>query len=207
MSVKLRGGLAVVQDPAEAAFPDMPERAWHYAGAEYVLPTSGIERLLKETVKGSGNGQGTKMQRSSSEEQLPSAPPAKALTIELQHADIENPPVKEQLGMPSVYACPDCHGVLWEVKEGKLLRFRCRVGHSYTAETLNVAMSKATEDVLWASMRALEEKADLLHRMASRSERRAAERFEEQAETSEKHAAGIREMLAQNETLAVAASE
>jgi len=125
----------------------------------------------------------------------------------LQHADIENPPVKEQLGMPSVYACPDCHGVLWEVKEGKLLRYRCRVGHSYTAETLNVAMSKATEDALWASMRALEEKADLLHRMASRSERRAAERFEEQAETSEKHAAGIREMLAQNETLAVAASE
>lgn len=69
--------------------------------------------------------------------------------------------------MPSVYACPDCHGVLWEVKEENLLRFRCRVGHSFTAETLNVALSKAMEDALWVSMRALEEKADLLRRMAA----------------------------------------
>jgi hypothetical protein len=43
--------------------------------------------------------------------------------------------------------------------------------------------------------------------MASRSERRAAARFEEEAETSEKRAAGIREMLAQSETLAVTGSE
>jgi len=30
-------------------------------------------------------------------------------------------------GKPSVYACPDCHWMLWEVGNGKLLRFRCRV--------------------------------------------------------------------------------
>jgi two-component system, chemotaxis family, protein-glutamate methylesterase/glutaminase len=163
MAVKLRGGLAVVQDPAEAAFPEMPERAWHYAGAEYVLPVAGIERLLVNSVNGSGNGHGNgaRLHQTFPQKGLTTEPADKLLAVETCHADIENPPVKEHVGMPSVYACPDCHGVLWEVKEGNMLRFRCRVGHSYTAERLNVAMSKATEDALWASMRALEEKAEL----------------------------------------------
>lgn len=197
LAVKLKGGLAVVQDPTEAAFPEMPERAWRYAGADHVLPISGIEQLLVNSVNGQGNGHGAKAHHSPSEKRRGASGESKALAVEAQHADIENPPVKEQLGMPSVYACPDCHGVLWEIKEGNLLRFRCRVGHAYTAETLNVAMSQATEDTLWASMRALEEKADLLRRMASRSPETAALRYEEEAETCESHAEGIREMLAQ----------
>jgi two-component system chemotaxis response regulator CheB len=175
----------------------MPERAWHYAGADYILPISGIEQLLLNSVNGRGNGHRAKARRLPSEKRLEGTSGSKALAVETQHADIENPPVKEQLGMPSVYACPDCHGVLWEIEEGNLLRFRCRVGHAYTAETLNIAMSQATEDTLWASMRALEEKAHLLRRMASRSAESAAVRYEEEAETCDNHAGAIRSMLAQ----------
>jgi two-component system chemotaxis response regulator CheB len=193
MAVKLKGGLAVVQDPAEAAFSEMPERAWHYAHAEYVLTVAGIERLIKNSVNG-----GAKAPRSDAARRLNTPKARKALAIETTNSNLENVPIKEHLGMPSVYACPDCHGVLWEVKEGNLLRFRCRVGHSYTAETLNVALSQGMEDALWASMRALEEKAELLRRMASRSERRAAARYTEEAERCERHAGEIREMLAEN---------
>jgi two-component system chemotaxis response regulator CheB len=195
MAVKMKGGLAVVQDPAEAAFPEMPERAWHYAHAEYVLPVSGIERLVKNSVDGYA-----KTPLSNPARGLTTTNPDanKTLMIETSKSKLENAPVKEQVGMPSVYACPDCHGVLWEVKEGNLLRFRCRVGHSYTAETLNVALSQGMEDALWASMRALEEKADLLRRMASRSEPKAADRYTEEAERCDKHASEIREILAEN---------
>ena|SRR5690242_17140964 len=205
MAVKLKGGLAVVQDPAEAAFPEMPERAWRYAGAEYVLPVSGIERLIVNSVNGRSGGPpslpGKQLtMRSGATSVARKRSRSKALSVETQHPDIEKPPVREQLGTPSVYACPDCHGVLWELKEGNLLRFRCRVGHSYTAEALNVALSQATEDTLWASMRALEEKADLLRRMASRSRPRAAERYEEEAEGCDNHAAAIREILAADGT-------
>ena len=206
MAVKLRGGATVVQDPAEATFPEMPERAWKYAGAQYVLPVEEIQALLVNSANGA-NGQTARAHRTlpeahqshKKEEQSAMSvtkPADKALAVEAQNADLQNPPVKEQVGRPSPYACPDCHGVLWETQEGTLLRFRCRVGHSYTMDTLNVAMSKSTEDTLWASLRALEEKADLLRRMASRAEERAAARYEEEAQACENHAAAVREMLA-----------
>ena len=58
-------------------------------------------------------------------------------------------------------------------------------------------MSQGTEDILWASMRALEEKAQPLRRMAARSERKAAARYQEEAEMRANHASAIREILAQ----------
>lgn len=201
MAVKMKGGLAVVQDPAEAPFPDMPRQAGQYARADYTLPVAQIEQLILSSANGRvGGGRGTGREtvvagRVSNKAAKKRA--NKALALEVDNADIEEIPVKEQVGMPSVFACPDCHGVLWEVKEGELARYRCRVGHSYTAETLNVAFSNATEDTLWAGMRALEEKADLLRRMVARSEPRAAARYEEEAHTIENHATAIRDMLAE----------
>lgn len=84
------------------------------------------------------------------------------------------------------------------MKEGNLFRYRCRVGHAYTAETLNIAFTNSVEDTLWASMRALEEKADLLRRMATRADQRSAARYEEEAARVENHAAVIRDMLAES---------
>lgn len=108
MAVKLKGGLAVVQDPAEAAFPEMPEQAWHYAGAEYGLPITGIERLLVNSVNGRAEAPRSSRQnglKSKSGKAIGARISAgKALAVETQTADIENPTVKERPGMPSVYA-------------------------------------------------------------------------------------------------------
>src|SRR5262249_13334940 len=69
-------------------------------------------------------------------------------------------------GSPSPFACPECHGVLWEIKEGTSVRYRCRTGHAYSEATLNQELSHAGETALWAAMRALEEKASIARRMA-----------------------------------------
>ena len=70
------------------------------------------------------------------------------------------------LGELSPYACPDCHGVLSEIREGGILRFRCHTGHAYSANSLFSSLTENTENVLWSAVRSLEETVLLLHHMA-----------------------------------------
>ena len=85
---------------------------------------------------------------------------------------------------------------LWQVDEEDLLRFRCRVGHAYSSETLLAEQETSLETALWTALRALEESAALARRLAARAsarqQRRTAERFAEQAAETEQHAALIR---------------
>jgi two-component system chemotaxis response regulator CheB len=46
--IRQAGGLAIVQDPAEALAPAMPQAALDLAGADHCLPLARIARLLNE---------------------------------------------------------------------------------------------------------------------------------------------------------------
>ena len=49
--------------------------------------------------------------------------------------------------------CPECHGTLWELSETGLLRFRCRVGHAYSSDSMAIAQSESAEAALWTAKR------------------------------------------------------
>ena len=157
-AVKQRGGITIVQDPNDATWKDM--------GTRDIAPTlvelaNGQEVELamakkkdKDSVSRKSNGKNQKQQNITS-------------------GGLERPDVNEETvysdegeGIPSVFACPECHGVLWEMKDEKMVRFRCRVGHSYGTESLTKELSMASESALWAAVRALEEKAALQRRVA-----------------------------------------
>jgi two-component system chemotaxis response regulator CheB len=70
-------------------------------------------------------------------------------------------------GEPSLYACPECHGVLLQLKEGNNVRFRCHTGHAYSVDTLLAEFNEKTEETLWSAIRSMEESALLLHHLAS----------------------------------------
>src|SRR5687767_13985737 len=57
------------------------------------------------------------------------------------------------LGDQVPFNCPGCVGVLWQVAEGKALRFRCHVGHAYTASSLHAAQSAKIDETLWVALR------------------------------------------------------
>jgi len=67
---------------------------------------------------------------------------------------------------PTVFTCPDCSGTLFLVKQGTLIRFRCRIGHSYSPESMMEAQDENVERSLWTVIRALEEQAQYLNDMA-----------------------------------------
>src|SRR5207237_7538128 len=106
--------------------------------------------------------------------------------IALEQEDaLDKPP-----GRPSEFACPACGGVLNEVHEGKLLRFRCRVGHAYTPASLSSEQRLALEGALWASLRALQQHATLNRRLAARARERGPPRSGARFEASGAAAGG-----------------
>lgn len=190
MAVKMRGGPTIVQDGEEALCPEMPMRARKYADADHELPVAEIAKLLVEATS------------ESQAIELPEGDVAMAGGGKgADKANLETDANKNKQGKPSAFACPECSGVLWELKEGELLRFRCRVGHAYTADTLGTAMSESLEEALWASMRALQEKAALMRRIAGRSAEKQANEYEAEASGYEKHVETIRQMLVENQSL------
>jgi two-component system, chemotaxis family, protein-glutamate methylesterase/glutaminase len=75
----------------------------------------------------------------------------------------------DRIGQRSLLACPDCHGVMWEIQEGDLLRYRCHVGHAYTAELMSLALDETLKRALYSGLRALDERIALtrkLHKQA-----------------------------------------
>jgi two-component system, chemotaxis family, protein-glutamate methylesterase/glutaminase len=104
-----------------------------------------------------------------------------------------------EFGPPSGLTCPDCGGSLWEIEDGKLVRYRCHVGHQFTPEGLDSQQSDAVEGALWSAVRALEEHADLRRRMARRAEaaglNHVSSGFEKSAEETHRQAHSIRGLL------------
>jgi two-component system chemotaxis response regulator CheB len=76
------------------------------------------------------------------------------------------------VGTPSGFVCPDCGGGLYEIEEELLPRFRCRVGHAFTADVLRAGKAEVLEQALWVALRTLEEKLELHHHMAQRAAQR-----------------------------------
>lgn len=191
LTIKKRGGVAIVQDPEEAMAPGMPESALEVVSVDHVVTLEQIPQLLNKLVmvEVMQNGKG-KSSRLTKETEI-------AELDDMNAIEDENRP-----GTPSQFACPECGGVLWELDGEEMLRFRCRVGHAYTAGSLSVEQSEAVEGALWAAMRALEEGASLAHRMANSAKGKHPKletKFRERAQTKMEHAEVLRKLMVESQ--------
>ena len=185
--IKRAGGLAIVQDPNDTEWPSMPLSALHHVHVDHIAPASQIGTLLQELVMSPPRSAATMPDR---DEKI-----AKDELRELtMHQDERDHP-----GEPSPYSCPECGGVLWELKDGELLRFRCRVGHAYTNETLTTEQAVTVEHALWSALRALEEHAAVRRRMTERAmlngNTLTAERYRQRARELDAQAEQVRNLL------------
>lgn len=111
-----------------------------------------------------------------------------------------------RLGEISEYTCPDCHGVLVQIVDGKVLRFRCHTGHAISMKTLLAEVNEAIDDGLWATLRAIEERALLLRQMAdlakAKGDQAAVDDCELRAVDAETRSEAIRALVLDADTFA-----
>ncbi|WP_328292914.1 chemotaxis protein CheB [Kineococcus sp. NBC_00420] len=187
VALRARGGIGVVQEPSDALYAAMPLNAIAAADPEHVLPLAEIPALLGKLVR----------------ETAPEAPVGTGAELDAEIAeagfDLGVMAADDHPGTPSGFSCPDCAGVLWRIEDHGFLRFRCRVGHAWSAESLLQEQSAALDRALWMALRSLEERSALnreLGRRAEESGRRiSATRFDERAAETAEAAHLIRHLL------------
>jgi two-component system chemotaxis response regulator CheB len=184
-AIRSHGGSTIVQSPAEALFPEMPQHAIAVDVAERVARASAIGPLIAHLVG--------------------DMPPATATpggeegpmesTLNTTHGSAGTTPP----GRPAVFGCPECGGSLWEIEDDSVLRFRCRIGHGYSAEELLLGQHDAVEDAFWTAIRALEESADLNEslevRTRDRGSHHAAASFAERARDARQKSELLRDTI------------
>ena len=136
--IKRRGGIAVVQDPKTAHCPSMPGSAVAHVDVDHIVPLSEIPGLLSTLA--------STARRETEEKPM-----------------LEEPLKKNFSGL----TCPECRGPLTEERQGRVVEYRCRVGHAYGPLALVEEHREAVERTLWSTLVALEEAADIAERMAS----------------------------------------
>ena len=143
------GGNVIVQDPEEATVPSMPDSALRAVGtAAESLPLDEMAERLVEIARSTSG--------------------MRDHVVVTPLGDLIPGPSERPNGPPSGFTCPECHGPLWEVDEGQVRRYQCRVGHAYSEESLVVEQGSAVEAALWSALEALEERAEFLGRLAAR---------------------------------------
>ena len=121
--LKRCGGVTVVQNPIEAMEREMPLAALGASDVDYQTPIAELGALLKLLAI---------------EPRAPSPPPPEDVRLEVEIA-LGRPMGTEllhRLADPVALSCPACGGVLSQMKNSPPLRFRCQVGHAYTAEAV-----------------------------------------------------------------------
>ena len=195
-SVQRMGGVTVVQEPHDAEQPSMPTNALEFVAADYVVPLAQMGTLLVRLTQ----------ERAPAEIRLPAAELDLfkiELTIAKQGGGFELGIIDK--GKLTPFTCPDCHGALTQLIEGKLIRYRCHTGHAYTVSALLSEVTESVESMLYQAMRGLEETKMLLHNIGMHFtetlQTRVAELFFRKADQTGQQARVVHASILKHESL------
>jgi two-component system chemotaxis response regulator CheB len=182
-AIKSCGGFVLVQDPSDAIADEMPRGAMDAVEIDLAVPAARIGDVLSDLVRQPAGP-------------VVPVPPEMKLEVDIAAGERIDPHLTRELGNPSTLTCPQCGGVLSGVEGSAPLRFRCQVGHGFTADVLAKEQESAVDEALRVALRIIEERAELVSRMAEdgrHSGRRAiAEMYEERAAEYRNYAETIR---------------
>lgn len=187
MAIKRCGGLCIVQDPKDAAYPDMPRNALNNVNVDHIVQLDAMGALLVSLVK-----KPVQITR------LPGIPEDIKVEAKIAKRVLSDVRAVESLGDQVPYNCPACGGVLWKIAKGGLLRYRCHTGHAFTSAVLLAEQTAKIEETLWVALRMFEERRNLLNTISETEGGKAAgggRSARERAKDSQIHIERIRAML------------
>lgn len=195
-TIKSRGGIAIVQDPADAEVPSMPQNAMAAVKTDYCVSVSEMGPLLAAlTAEPAPEPKAIDMEEN------------KKTSLEVRIATDAYVPEQGllQLGELTPYACPECHGVLSAVKDGDIIRFRCHTGHAYSADSLLTSITENIEETLWSAIRGVEESIILINNLgdhyAEKNQPKLAATYFKKAAEAETRASMVRQAVLRHEQL------
>jgi two-component system chemotaxis response regulator CheB len=197
-TIKLRGGTAIVQEPADAMIRSMPLNALQHTEADYKVPVARMGELIARLVGEEARA-------------MPSIEAEEDEKTRLEVKIAEGADALEEnvmrFGELSPFTCPECRGVLTTLREGRIVRFRCHTGHAFSADTLLHETSEIVEQKLWDGVRALDEIVMLLNQLGEQLARagntRAAAQCFDKAREAHERMAPVREAAMDVEELSV----
>lgn len=182
-AIKRCGGMALVQDPKDAIADEMPLAGLKAVSADLVAPGVRIGDVLADIVR-----------------EVPGPrvpiPPEIRIEVDIAAGERIDSAVVLRIADPSPLVCPDCGGVLSQLRAPGPLRFRCQVGHAQTAEVLAYEQESSVDEALRVALRVIEERAELVSRMAEEGRqagrRAVSEMYQERADEYRRYADTIR---------------
>ena len=188
--LKRCGGVTVVQNPGEAEERDMPLAALSASDVDYRASLSELGALFKHLANKPAD---------------PSPPPPDDVRLEVEIAlgKPSGTDATNRLANPVPLSCPACGGVLSQIRRSSVLRFRCQVGHGYTAEALASEQEGSVDEAMRVALRIVEERAVLTQKMAEEARRGglrlSADSFERKSAESRGHVETLREALTRSQ--------
>lgn len=166
--IRNKGGIAIVQEPSDAIFPTLPMNTIQRVDVNDVLTIPDMAAKMKALVK-------TTIPMRGGDDPMHRAVETDQSIIQEDISRFEH---NERMRYSSLLTCPECGGVMWEVGDGEVARYSCHVGHSYSEESIYQEQGETLEAALWTAVRALEERAALIRRLARMSKDRGSDTLE-----------------------------
>ena len=177
------GAPILVEHPDRAEYPQLPLAVSDIVDDARCLAIADLSAALVETIGTPGR---------------PSVDVPEDVRLELMVSTLEKARMstEHRLGALTPFNCPDCNGVLWEIEDGPMVRYRCHTGHAFTSDVLENVQEKEVERKLYEALRAQRERAHLLRSMAARApDERGRSRLEGRAEGYDEDSSMIESLL------------
>ncbi|AOH83211.1 hypothetical protein AWL63_03700 [Sphingomonas panacis] len=185
IAIKAAGGLSVIQDPADAAWPSMPQNALKRDHVDHRVALDGLGELLGRLVREPAGVSVPLPEEYIIEDRMA------AQDFAIMEPDFVTP------GQPSHLSCPDCGGVLNQIEIENELRFRCQVGHAFTPLGLAAAQNDELEHALAVAARTHRDRMRLFEQMRDSAEARGLQHAEARWNSASQEASQMIEVLEQ----------